>query len=114
MLNQVILVGRLVKDPEIRETSDGKKVSNITLAVARSYKNATTGEYDTDFLACTLWEGIAESTFEYCKKGSTVGIKARLAMKKFHYGDEKYFTYPEIIAEKVTFINTNNSSASSD
>ncbi|QVK20348.1 single-stranded DNA-binding protein [Mycoplasmatota bacterium] len=107
MLNQVILVGRLVKDPEIRETSDGKSVSNITLAVSRNYKNAETGEYDTDFLTCTLWEGIAESTSEYCKKGSTVGIKARLAMKKYKYDDEKYFTYPEIIAEKVTFINLN-------
>ncbi|XMB68111.1 single-stranded DNA-binding protein [Mycoplasmatota bacterium zrk1] len=50
---------------------------------------------------------MAESTSEYCKKGSTVGIKARLAMKRYQYNDEKYFTYPEIIAEKVTFINLN-------
>lgn len=106
MLNQVILVGRLTKDPEIKETSDGKKVSNITLAVTRNYKNQETQEYDTDFLSCTLWEGIAESTHQYCKKGSTVGVKARLAMKRFDYGEEQYFTYPEIVAEKITFINT--------
>lgn len=106
MLNQVILVGRLVKDPEVRETADGKKVSNITLAVQRNYKNQQTQEYDTDFLTCTLWEGIATSTHQYCKKGSTVGIKARLALKKFNYGDEQHFNYPEIIAEKVTFIDT--------
>ena len=106
MLNQVILVGRLVKDPEIKVTPDGKKVSNITLAVQRSYKNQETQEYDTDFLTCTLWEGIAESTHQYCKKGSTLGVKARLAVKKFNYGDDKYFSYPEIVAEKITFINT--------
>ncbi len=106
MLNQVILVGRLVKDPEINETSTGKKVSNITLAVQRGYKSLETNEVETDFLTCTLWEGIAESTHQYCKKGSTVGVKARLAMKRFNYDDEKYFTYPEIVAEKITFINT--------
>ncbi len=106
MLNQVILVGRLVKDPEINETSTGKKVSNITLAVQRGYKSLETNEVETDFFTCTLWEGIAESTHQYCKKGSTVGVKARLAMKRFNYDDDKYFTYPEIVAEKITFINT--------
>lgn len=106
MLNQVILVGRLVKDPEINETQDGRKVSNITLAVQRNYRNQETQEYDTDFLTCTLWEGIAESTHTYCKKGSTVGVKARLATKRYEYEEDKYFTYPEIVAEKITFINT--------
>lgn len=50
MLNQTVLVGRLVKDPELNETENGNKVTNITLAVPRSYKNAD-GEYDTDFSA---------------------------------------------------------------
>ena len=53
MLNQVVLVGRLVRDPELRETEEGKKVTNITIAVPRSYKNID-GEYDTDFIDCTL------------------------------------------------------------
>ncbi len=81
MLNQVILVGRLTKDPILSELDDGKLVTHITLAVQRSYKNAETLEYDTDFITCTLWQGIAENTVNYCKKGSTVGIKARLATK---------------------------------
>jgi single-strand DNA-binding protein len=106
MLNQVILVGRLVYDPELRELDDGRKVTNITVAVQRNYKNGETGTYDTDFLSCTLWSGIAESTVDYCKKGSTVGIKARLAQKRYDLGDEKSFSYPEIIAEKITFIST--------
>ena len=73
-----------------------------------SFKNAESGEYDTDFLKCTLWSGIAENTVEYCTKGSTVGVKARLSQKYFEYADGKTFSYPEIVAEKITFINTKN------
>jgi single-strand DNA-binding protein len=106
MLNQSILVGRLTKDPEIRETADGKQVSTITIAVARNFKSQETGEYESDFLRCTLWEGMAQNTVQYCKKGSTIAVKARLATKRFVYDDEKYFEYPEIIAEKISFIST--------
>ncbi|MEC9484293.1 MAG: single-stranded DNA-binding protein [Candidatus Izemoplasma sp.] len=106
MLNQVILVGRLVYDPELRTLDDGTKVTTITLAVDRTFKNAKTGEYDTDFIKCSLWRGIAENTVQYCKKGSTVGIKARLAQRYFEYEEGKSFSYSEVIAEKITFINT--------
>ena len=54
MLNQTVLVGRLVRDPELYETESGNKVTNITLAVPRSYKNSN-GEYDTDYINCVLW-----------------------------------------------------------
>lgn len=108
MLNQLILVGRLVYDPELRELDDGRTVTTITLAIQRGFKNAESGEYDTDFLKCTLWSGIAENTVQYCKKGSTVGVKARLSQKYFEYEDGKSFSYPEIVAEKITFINTKN------
>ena len=77
MLNQVILVGRLVKSPELQLTETGRKMSLITLAVPRSYKNIN-GEYDTDFLDCTLWTNIAENTAEYCKTGDVIGIKGRV------------------------------------
>lgn len=106
MLNQVILVGRLVYDPELRTLDDGRNVTTITLAIQRGYKNSETGEYDTDFLKCTLWSGIAESTVEYCKKGSTIGVKARLMQRYHECSDKTSFSYPEIIAEKITFINT--------
>lgn len=64
MLNQVVLVGRLTKEPEVTELENGKKVTNIVLAVPRSYKNED-GEYDTDFIDCVLWESIAVNTSEY-------------------------------------------------
>ncbi len=108
MLNQVILVGRLVYDPELKTLDDGRVVTTITLAIQRGFKNSESGEYDTDFLKCTLWSGIAENTVEYCKKGSTIGVKARLSQKYYEYEEGKSFSYPEIIAEKITFINTKN------
>lgn len=108
MLNQVILVGRLVYDPELRTLEDGTNVTTITLAVDRPYKNAKTGEYDTDFIKCTLWRGVAENTVTYCTKGKTVGVKARLAQRYFEYDDGKSITYPEVIADKVTFISPKN------
>ena len=104
MLNQVVIVGRLVKDPELRETESGKKVTHITLAVPRSYKNID-GEYDTDFVDCTLWIGVAENTAEYCHKGDLLGIKGRLQTSKYEKdGETRYKT--EVIAEKVTFLTT--------
>lgn len=106
MLNQVVLVGRLVRDPELRETSDGKSVTNITLAVSRNYKNSETGEYETDFLKATLWSGIAENTVNYTKKGSVLGIKGRVISRSIETEDGKKYNCPEIVAEKVTFIST--------
>ncbi len=58
MLNNVVLVGRVVRQPELIQTQDGKRVSTITLAVTRSFKNAASGEYETDFINITLWKGI--------------------------------------------------------
>ena len=102
MLNQIVLVGRLVQDPEIKELENGNKVTNITLAVPRSYKNSN-GEYETDFIDCVLWNSIAENTSEYCKKGNLVGIKGRLQTDTYEK-DGKNITKLNVIAEKVTFL----------
>ncbi len=104
-MNQVILVGRLVADPELKVLNNGLKVTTITLAIKRPFKSGETNDYETDFLKCTLWSGIAEATVSYCKKGYTVGVKARLQQKHFIQAEKKMFSYPEIIAEQVTFIN---------
>lgn len=82
MLNQAVLVGRIVQTPELKETESGKKLARVTLAVPRSFKNSN-GEYETDFISCVMWKGVAESTVEYCQTGDLVGIKAiRYAIKK--------------------------------
>ena len=101
MLNQVVLVGRLVRTPELSNFNKGK-YSKITLAVPRSFKNMN-GEYETDFLDCTLWQVVAENTVNYCKKGDIVGVRGRLQSSTYEKdGERKYVT--EVIAEKVTFL----------
>ncbi len=104
-MNQVILVGRLVADPELVVLDNGVKVTTITLAVKRPFKSGETNDYETDFLKCKLWSGIAEATTSYCRKGYTVGVKARLQQKYFMQEEKKVFSYPEIIVEQITFIN---------
>ena len=104
MLNQAVLVGRIVQEPELKETEKGK-VTNITLAVPRSFNNSN-GEYDTDFISCVLWKGVAESTVEYCKKGDLVGIKGRIQTRDVEFDDDTKKKYVEVIAEKVTFLSS--------
>ena len=96
MLNQTVLVGRLVRDPELYETESGNKVTNITLAVPRSYKNSN-GEYDTDFINCVLWKGIAESASEYCHKGDLLGVKGRIQTRVIELDDETHKNITEVI-----------------
>ncbi len=105
MLNQSILVGRIVKEPEVRETENGTKVTNITLAVQRPYKNIE-GEYDTDFISCVLWKGIAETTAEYCKKGDLIGIRGRIQSKITDYPNDIKHNVMEVVAERVTFLSS--------
>lgn len=105
MLNQVVLVGRIVREPELKKTEKNKQFTQLTIAIPRSFKNIN-GEYDTDFVDCILWEAVAKSTSEYCHKGDVVGIKGRLQseVKENKDGIKKY--YLNVIAEKVTFLSS--------
>lgn len=105
MLNQVVLVGRLVRNPELQLTENGKKISVVTLAVSRAFKNIN-GEYDTDFFDCTLWTNVAENTAEYCRTGDVIGVKGRLQTRIFEKDDGSKFKKTEIVAERVTFLSS--------
>lgn len=98
MLNQIVLVGRITKTPEMMENQDGSKFVIINLAVPRTFKNVS-GEYETDFIDCTLWTGIAENTCKYCKKGDVVGIKGRIQ-------NLNNTAQLQLIAEKVSFLSS--------
>ncbi len=106
MLNQIVLVGRLVRDPELREY-EGGKYTYVTLAVPRSYKNAD-GNYDTDFIDCKLWDGIAENASEFCKKGDLLGVKGRVQSCVYEKDEKKNYV-TDIIAEKITFLSSGKS-----
>ena len=103
ILNQVVLVGRIVRDPELHEGEDYKSTL-LTLAIPRSFKNVN-GEYDTDFITCTIWRGIAENVCEYCHKGDLVGVKGHLQTSNYEKDDVKVYKL-EVIAEKITFLST--------
>lgn len=103
MLNQIVLVGRLVEKPEVKELEGGKKVSNITVACPRSYKNSD-GIYETDFIDCILWDGVAQNTSEYCNKGDVVGVKGRIQTRYIENEDGSKTKVQEVVAEKLTFL----------
>lgn len=105
MLNQLTIVGRIVENPKVERVDNNRKVSNITVAVPRTYKNAD-GEYDTDFIDCVLWGPIAENTSEYCQKGDIVGIKGRLQVDNYKAEDGTNRKSTKIIAEKVSFLSS--------
>ena len=104
MMNIAIVVGRIVRDLELHETENGNKVAELTLAVPRNFKNMD-GQYDTDYLPCKLWKGVAETTAEYCKKGDLVAIKGRLQSRSYET-EETRNNVIELIAERVSFLST--------
>lgn len=107
MLNQIILVGRLVKDIKVYKSDNGKKIATITLAIPRSFKNMD-GVYETDFVDCVAFENIADNTAQYCGKGDIVGVKGRVQSRVLEKdGKKEYLT--DIVAEKVTFLTSNKS-----
>jgi single-strand DNA-binding protein len=105
MINKVILVGRLVKNPELKYLEDGKAVTSITLAVDRNFKNQQ-GDYDTDFLNCTLWQKNAENTANYCQKGSVIGVTGRIQTRSYENQEGSKVYVTEVVAEGVKFLST--------
>ncbi len=105
MMNNFFGVGRLVADPEVKESENGKKYSNFTIAVQRSYKNAD-GVYDADFLDVVAFGPMAETTSEYCKKGDIIGIKGRVETSSYENEDGEKKKSTQIVADRISFISS--------
>jgi len=108
-MNQLILVGRLTKDPEIKKI-DSKSCCYLTVAVKRQFKNSE-GIYESDFITCTVWNIIAEQVCEYCKKGDVVSIKARVQNNNYTDKDDKKVYSYEMVAEQVSFVQSQHRDA---
>lgn len=106
MMNQLVLVGRLVTEGGKTGKVDGLEVTQVKIAVPRSYKNDS-GEYETDILPVMLTGNIADKTLEYCKKGDIVGIKGRVQQDQ-----ESKHSY--ILAEKITFLSSSKNVGDED
>lgn len=103
LLNQATLVGRLTKNPELRYTSEGKAVLNVTIALNRQYRNSF-GEYDADFVLCTLWNKAAENTAKYCTKGSILGVVGKIQTRNYENQEGKKIFVTEVVADSVKFL----------
>ncbi|OZI13446.1 single-stranded DNA-binding protein [Bacillaceae bacterium SAS-127] len=103
MINQVTLVGRLTKDPEVRFTADGRTLLNMTVAVNRPYRNQE-GLSQTDFIYCTVWNKSAENTAKYCRKGSLVGVLGTIQTRTYDDKDGKRTYVTEVIVNTIRFL----------
>jgi len=115
MINRVVLVGRLTKDPELKYTQTGIAVTRFTLAVNRAFSNQE-GKREADFVNCVTWRKQAENTANYLKKGSLAGIEGRIQTSSFEGKDGKMVFMTEVVADSVQFLepkssNTNNDSS---
>lgn len=102
MLNQVTLVGRMTKDPELRYTPEGTAVANFTLAMNRPFKSEN-GAYEPDYVQCIVWRKPAENTASYCKKGSLVGVTGRIQSRNYESEGKKIYV-TEVVVEKIRFL----------
>jgi single-strand DNA-binding protein len=109
LLNRVVLVGRLTKDPDLRYTPNGVAVCNFTLAVNRPFKND--GEQQADFINCVCWRKPAENLANYMSKGSLVGVDGRVQTRSFDNSDGNRVFVTEVLADSVQFLESKNSNS---
>ena len=103
MLNRVILIGRLTRDPELRYTQSGIAVATFTLAVDRSYKSAS-GERETDFIDIVVWRQQAENCANFLAKGKLAAVDGRLQIRTYDAKDGTKRKAAEVVAEDVRFL----------
>lgn len=103
MINRVVLVGRLTKDPELKYTQSGIAVTRFTLAVNRTFTNQQ-GQREADFVNCVAWRKQAENIANFLKKGSLAGVDGRIQTSNFDGKDGKRVFLTEVVAEQVQFL----------
>ena len=110
MINNVVLIGRLTRDVDLRYTPQKQAVGQFTLAVNRNFKNQN-GEYDADFINCVIWGKSAENFANWTKKGNLVGITGRVQTRNYEnqQGQRVYVT--EVVAESFQLLEKCDNSA---
>lgn len=110
MINNVVLVGRLTRDPELRYTPSNVAVATFSLAVNRNFKNQA-GDREADFISCIMWRQQAENFANWCKKGNLVGITGRIQTRSYEnqQGQRVYVT--EVVAESFQTLEKKDNSA---
>lgn len=107
MLNRVVLVGRLTRDPDLRYTASGRAVANFTIAVNRPFTNQQ-GDREADFINCVIWNKPAENLANYMSKGNLIGIDGNLQSRSYDGQDGKRIYVTEVLAASVQFLESKN------
>ncbi len=110
MINRVVLVGRLTRDPELRKTQNGTSVCSFTIAVNRRVQ--TQGQPDADFISCVAWNKLADLMTQYLHKGSLIGLEGRIQTRNYdnQQGQRVYVT--EVVADNIQFLEPKNAQSS--
>ena len=112
MINNVVLVGRLNRDPELKQTSSGISFVNFTIAVNRTYVDQS-GERQADFINCVVWRAQAENLARYMRQGSLIGVEGRIQTRSYETEEGmRYIT--EVLANSITFLESKSESTSSN
>ena len=109
MLNRVVIVGRLVRDPELRKTASDRSV--VAFTVALDNRTTNNGEKSTSYIPCTAWNSTAESIAKFMKKGSLVGVDGHLNQRSYTANDGRKVSVVEVIADSVQFLEQKNDSS---
>lgn len=104
MINNVVLVGRLTKDSELRFTGSGIAVASFTLAVDRHFK--TQDGQDADFIQCVVWRKTAEALSKYTRKGSLIAVTGRIQTRHYENNEGKRIYVTEVLAENIQFLDS--------
>ncbi len=103
MLNRIVLVGRLARDPELRYTPSGKAVAGFTIAVNRRFANQQ-GEREADFIDIVVWGKLAETCANHLQKGRLVGVEGRLQIRSYETQEGQKRRVAEVVADNVSFL----------
>ncbi|WP_018754175.1 single-stranded DNA-binding protein [Paenibacillus terrigena] len=107
MLNRVILIGRLTRDPELRYTPAGVAVTQFTIAVDRPFSNQG-GEREADFIPVVTWRQLAETCANYLRKGRLTAVEGRIQVRNYDNNEGKRVYVTEVIADNVRFLESGN------
>ncbi|WP_462130191.1 single-stranded DNA-binding protein [Staphylococcus pseudintermedius] len=113
MLNRVVLVGRLTKDPDFRTTPSGVSVATFTLAVNRTFTNAQ-GEREADFINCVVFRKQAENVKNYLNKGNLAGVDGRLQSRSYENQEGRRVFVTEVVCDSVQFLESKNNNQSNN
>ena len=108
-MNQVVLMGRLTRDPELRQTQSGIPVASFSLAVDRGYTSKDSGEKQTDFIDIVAWRGTAEFVSKYFGKGQMAAVTGRLQMRDWTDKDNNKRRSAEVVADNIYFTESKKS-----